>query len=98
MKLLGYIVLDGVKVRIEILIDALCKVLTGSGMHFTVDDSDNNEGLGQKPEENQNMEDEKRKIKYKINYCVSRYAYKSRIFTEEKWTVFHEEGSHQCQR
>ena len=43
MKLLGYTLLDGMKVRI----DALCKVLTGSGMYFTVNDSDNNEVLGQ---------------------------------------------------
>ena len=40
MKLLGYTLLDSIKVRI----DALCKVLTGSGMYFTVNDSDNNEG------------------------------------------------------
>lgn len=43
MKLLGFTLLAGVKVRI----DALCKVLTVSGTHFTVNDSDNNEVLGQ---------------------------------------------------
>lgn len=58
-------VLYSIKGRTEI--DALGKVLTGFAMHFTVNDSDNNEVPGQKPEENQNLGDEKRKIKFKMN-------------------------------